>query len=72
MSDVITLRVSHETKKLMSQMNLNWSEELRRYIEGRIKSFHLHKLLPQIIKNADKIRVKTDSTALIREDRDSR
>ena len=71
MSEVITLRVSRETKELMNQMDLNWSEELRRYIEGRTKSFHLHGLLPKIIKNARKIRVKTDSTKLIREDRDS-
>jgi len=72
MSEVITLRVSRETKKIMDQMDINWSEDLRRYIEGRTKSFHLHGLLGKIGKGAKQIRVKTDSTILIREDRDSR
>lgn len=72
MSEIITLRVSDETKQLMDEIDLNWSEELRKYIEGRIKSFRLHKLLPGIYKAAGRIRVKGDSTKLIREDRDSR
>ena len=70
MKEVITFRVSNETKQLMDELDLNWSEELRKYIEARIKSFKLHKLLPEIYKRADKIRVKGDSTLLIRKDRD--
>jgi len=72
MTEVITLRVSSETKKLMKEMDVNWSEDIRNYIEARIKSFRLHQVLPQIYKTADKIKVKGDSTILIREDRDSR
>lgn len=72
MTEVITLRVSTETKKLMKEIDVNWSEELRKYIEARIKSFKLHKMLPLIYKNADKIKVNGDSTILVREDRDSR
>ena len=72
MSEVITLRVSSETKQLMGEIGLNWSEELRGYIETRIKSFRLHKLLPEIYKTASKIRVKGDSALFIREDRDAR
>lgn len=72
MGEIITFRVSDETKHLMDEMDLNWSEELRRYIEARIKSFRLHKLLPEIYKNADKIKVNGDSTLLIRKDRDTR
>ena len=72
MGEIITFRVSDETKHLMDEMGLNWSEELRRYIEARIKSFRLHKLLPEIYKSADKIKVNWDSTLLIRKDRDTR
>ena len=72
MTEVITLRVSTETKKLMKEVDVNWSEELRKYIDGRIKSFKLHQMLPHIYKTADKIKVRGDSTILIREDRDSR
>jgi collagenase-like PrtC family protease len=72
MKDIITFRVSEETKHLMEEMDLNWSEELRAYIEARIKSFKLHKLLPDIYADAERIRVKGDSTSLIRKDRDER
>lgn len=72
MSEVITLRVSRETKRLMNQMDINWSEEIRGYIEGRTKSFHLHGLLNRIKKNAKQIKVNTDSTRLVRADRDAR
>ena len=71
MSEVITLRVSSETKHFMEEIDLNWSEELRKYIETRIKSFRLHKLIPKIYKNASRIKVKGDSALLIREDRDA-
>ncbi len=72
MSEIVTLRVSSETKRLMEEAGVNWSEELRKYIEARVKSFRLHKMLPDIYKNADKIRVKGESSLLIREDRDLR
>ncbi len=72
MTEVITLRVSRETKKLMKEMDVNWSEDIRNYIEARIKSFRLNQILPHIYKTADRIKVKSDSTILIREDRDSR
>ena len=72
MSEVITLRVSSETKNIMEEIDINWSEELRKYIETRIKSYRLHKLLPSIYKTAGMIKVKGDSALLIREDRDSR
>jgi hypothetical protein len=72
MTDVITFRVSRETKKFMEEMNINWSEELRKYIDARIRSFRLHRALPQIYKTANKIKVKGDSAVLIREDRDAR
>ena len=71
MSEVITIRVSKGTKSLMKGSNINWSEDIRNYIEARAKSLRLYKLLkalkPVKLKNA-----AVDSTILIREDRDSR
>ncbi|MDE1822759.1 MAG: hypothetical protein KGI00_01695 [Candidatus Micrarchaeota archaeon] len=72
MSEIVTIRVSKELKELMNKYDINWSEELREYIEAKMKSFRLHGLLKGIVKDAQKIKVKGDSTKLIREDRDSR
>lgn len=72
MSEVITIRVSKELKDLMQTAGINWSDDIRSYIEGRAKSLRLHKLMKKIYKDADKIKVKGDSTRIVREYRDSR
>jgi hypothetical protein len=69
MSEVITIRVSKEIRELMKETNTNWSEDIREYIIGRAKSMKLHKMLLKIKKNSDKIKVRGDSTLLIKEDR---
>jgi hypothetical protein len=69
MSEVITIRVPKEIKELMKETNINWSEDIRKYIIGRAKSMKLHKMLLKIKKNSDKIKVRGDSTLLIKEDR---
>lgn len=71
-SEIITIRVSKEIKDLMKESKINWSQEIRNYIEGRAKSFRLHKLMKKIHKDAQKIKIKGDSTVLIREDRYSK
>lgn len=71
MSEVITIRVSKSTKVIMKESNINWSEDIRSYIESRAKSLRLHKFL----KTLKPIKMKkgaVDSTILIREDRDPR
>lgn len=72
MSEIITIRVSEELRELMKSSDINWSEDIRSYIEARAKSLKLHRLMKGIRKNASKIKVNGDTTALIREDRDSR
>lgn len=72
MSEVITVRVSKEIKELMSESDINWSEAIRSYIEMRAKSLRLHKLMERIEKDAKRIKVKGDSSVLVREDRESR
>lgn len=71
-TEVFTIRISRELKELMKESSINWSNDIREYIEARGKSLKLHKLLPKIYKDANKIKVKGDSSALVREDRESR
>ena len=69
MSEVISIRVSKEIKKLMKGSSTNWSEDIRNYIIGRAKSLRLHRMLKRIRKDSAKIKVAGDSTLLIKEDR---
>lgn len=68
----MTLRVPEELKRKMESFSLNWSEELRSYIQRKIKMFELQALLQELKKARDKMKPLSDSTPLIREDRDMR
>jgi hypothetical protein len=70
MSEIVTTRVPKELKEQMQELDANWSEEIRAYIERRVRELRLLRLLDEI--EADPLRptVPDDSTALIREDRE--
>jgi len=70
MSATITIRVPRELKEKMKQNPAQWSEEVRCFIEERVRSLELQKTLKEIEPRAEKRRVKIDSTVLIREDRE--
>lgn len=69
---VITIRVPKRVKIAMEKARVNVSEDVRDYLEAKTKSIELHELLPGIFKRARRRKVSGDSTAMIREDRDSR
>ncbi|RLI43232.1 hypothetical protein DRO59_01555 [Candidatus Bathyarchaeota archaeon] len=70
MSTTFTIRISKELKEKMKKLNVEWSEEVRRFIEQRVKHLELIKTIEEIGLRAEKRRVKMDSTWLIREDRE--
>jgi len=70
MSTTFTIRISKELKEKMKKLNAEWSEEVRKFIEQRVKHLELIKTIEEIKLRAEKRRVKTDSTRLIREDRE--
>ncbi len=69
-STTITIRIPRELKERMKQNLAQWSAEIRRFIEQRVRSLELQKTLKKIEPKAQKRHVKTDSTVLIREDRE--
>ncbi len=71
MSDTITIRIPQEVKALMKASDINWSEDIRNYIEARIKSLKLNKVLKNMVPVSKK-KGSQDSTAIIREWRDAR
>jgi len=70
MSTTITIRIPRELKEKMKQNPAQWSEEVRKFIEERIKHLELLKTLEEIETRAEKRHAKIDSTTLIREDRE--
>jgi hypothetical protein len=70
MSVTITIRIPRELKEKMKQNPAQWSEEVRNFIEERVRNLELQKTLKEIEPRAERRRVKMDSTILIREDRE--
>jgi len=75
MSTVVSFRVSRELKEKMEQYKtqVNWGEELRNYVEKRIKQLEKEKLLEEINKFLEaRVTPQPPGTAekLVREDRE--
>jgi predicted transcriptional regulator len=70
MSTTITIRIPRELKEKMKENPQEWSEEVRNFIEERVRDLELQRALQEIGSRAEKRRVKIDSTGLIREDRE--
>jgi len=54
----------------MKKIPINWSDEIRKFIEKKIREYELLELLNKIEKNAKNRVVKYDSSKFIREDRE--
>lgn len=65
-----TVRIPPGLKERMSGVDVEWSEEVRNFIEERIKRLELMKALEEIGSRAEERVVSVDSTMLIREDRE--
>ena len=70
MSSTFTIRIPEELKEKMKNSNVEWSQEIRTFIEARINCFELSEAVDDIGRRAEKRSLKVDSTTLIREDRD--
>ena len=70
MSTTFTIRIPRELKEKMKENPAEWSEEVRNFIEQRVKQIALIKTLQEIESKAEKRQTKIDSTILIREDRE--
>ena len=71
MSSTYTIRIPRDLKEKMEKNSEEaWSVEIRNFLEERVKQIELMKTLQQIESRAQKRKTKTDSTLLIREDRE--
>ncbi len=70
MSETFSVRIPKELKEKIEQNQADWSQEVRNFLSERIKQLELLKTLDEIEIRAQKRDTKTDSVALIREDRE--
>jgi len=70
MSSTFTVRIPRELKEKMKRLPVEWSEEIRSFIEEKVKRSELLEVIEEIELRADKRRLRVDSAKLIREDRE--
>lgn len=70
--DVISFRIPKELKKIMKEMDINWSEEIRNFIEEKVREYRRKKALEEIDIMLSGLRGAKRGTArsYVREDRE--
>ena len=69
-SSTFTVRIPEELREKMRRYPVEWGEEVRRFIEARIRQLELAETIRSVGRRAERRKVKVDSTGLIREDRE--
>ena len=72
LSDVISIRVPRELKEKMRKYRVDWSKEVRGFLEERVRVLELLEVLDDVGKKVGKRRIRVDSVKLIRETREER
>ncbi len=74
MSDVIAIRVPKKLKYELQELNVNYAEDIREYLERRVKAEKLKQVMKEIdaFRNelGEKTKITQSSAEIIREDRD--
>jgi len=70
MSSTFTIRIPRELKERMKRLPVEWSKEIRLFIEERVKHLELIRTIEDVELRAERRRLRVDSTRLIREDRE--
>ncbi len=75
MSVVISVRIPRRLKEKMDSLSdtVNWSEEIREFLEKRVEELHRKKVLEEVRRVIEKLPETPKGTAVryVREDRDS-
>ncbi len=71
--NVISVRVPKELKRMMKEIDINWSEEIRKFIEKRIREYRKLRALEEIdsmLSDIPEVKAGT-AKSYVRDDRDS-
>jgi len=72
MSATFTIRIPRKLKERMEKNPVQWSREVRSFLEERVKQIELTKTLKELELRTEQRKTETDSAVLIREDRERR
>ncbi len=70
-NEVVSFRIPKELKKRMKEMNINWSEEIRSFIEEKVREHRRKVKLKEIDEMLRDVRTRKSAARYVREDRDS-
>ncbi len=71
-NEVVSIRIPKELKKKMKEIKINWSEEIRAFIEEKVREYTRIKKLNEIDEMLSRISTRKRCAArYVREDRDS-
>ncbi len=70
MSEILSIRVPRKLKEKMRKYNIDWAEEIRKFLEARVRSLELLELLDEIEDRAKERTTRIDTTTIIREERE--
>jgi hypothetical protein len=72
-NEVVSFRIPKGLKKKMKEMNINWSEEIRSFIEAKVREHRRKMKLQEINEMLEGITItqKGRAAKYVREDRDS-
>ncbi|WP_054853711.1 hypothetical protein [Vulcanisaeta distributa] len=76
MSSVVSFKVRREIKEKMERFKdrVNWAEELRRFVEERIRELEAEENIKRVVEELEKIPISVPrggfSVGSVREDRD--
>jgi len=70
MSATFTIRIPRELKERMRRLPVEWSEEIRLFIEERVKQLELMRIIEDLELRSKRRGLRVDSARLIREDRE--
>ncbi|ASJ17401.1 hypothetical protein A3L04_10135 [Thermococcus chitonophagus] len=71
--EVVSFRIPKELKRSMKEVDINWSEEIRKFIEAKVREYKRRKALEEIDAMLSNLPKAEKGTAknYVREDRDS-
>ncbi|USS41778.1 hypothetical protein NF865_02125 [Thermococcus aggregans] len=71
--EVVSFRIPPELKRKMKKVDINWSEEVRKFIEAKVKEYMREKALEEIDAMLASLPEAERGTAkkYVRDDRDS-
>jgi|GEM_PF-1228101 hypothetical protein len=70
MSETYTIRLPKDLRAKMAIFRIEWSDEIKKFLEVKVKQLELLQLIDEIGKKVEDRKTDIDSTRLIREYRE--